>query len=60
MPPHPRNAVVGAEKLTKSKLDLARLVGRDSDSSAFTQESNDEAGVAETMMESVVTCTDAG
>ena len=32
----------------------------DSDSSALTQESGDEAGAAETPMESVVTGTDAG
>ena len=47
-------------KYTKSKLNLAGLVGGDSDSSALTQESGDEAGVPETPMESVVTGTDAG
>jgi hypothetical protein len=35
-------------------------VGGDSDSSALTQESGDEGGVAETPRESVVTGTDAG
>lgn len=45
----------------KSKLDLAGLVGGDSDSSALTQESGDEGGhVASTPRESVVTGTDAG
>ena len=39
---------------------MAGLVGGDSDSSALTQESGDEAGVPETPMESVVTGTDAG
>ena len=47
-------------KYTKSKLNLAGLVGGDSDSSALTQESGDEAVVPETPMESVVTGTDAG
>jgi len=47
-------------KYTKSKLNLAGLVGGDSDSSALTQESGDEVGVPETPMESVVTGTDAG
>jgi MRG-binding protein len=47
-------------KYTKSKLNLAGLVSGDSDSSALTQESGDEAGAAETPMESVVTGTDAG
>ena len=47
-------------KNTKSKLNLAGLVGGDSDSSALTQESGDEAGVPETPMDSVVTGTDAG
>lgn len=49
----------------KSKLNLAGLVGGDSDSSALTQESGDEGGgggggVAETSKGSVVTGTDAG
>lgn len=35
-------------------------MGGDSDSSALTQESGDEGGMAETPMESVVTGTDAG
>jgi len=39
---------------------LAGLVGGDSDSSALTQESGDEAVAPETPMESVVTGTDAG
>lgn len=47
-------------KNTRSKLNLAGLVGGDSDSSALTQESGDEGGMAETPMESVVTGTDAG
>lgn len=47
-------------KNTKSKLNLAGLVSGDSDSSALTQESGDEAGAVETPMESVVTGTDAG
>ena len=36
---------------SKSKLNLAGLVGGDSDSSALTQESGDEARAAETPME---------
>jgi MRG-binding protein len=47
-------------KYTKSKLNLAGLVGGDSDSSALTQESGDEVVAPETPMESVVTGTDAG
>jgi len=53
----------GKRKLAKSKLNLAGLVGGDSDSSALTQESGDEvgedqgSGVAETPKESVVTGT---
>jgi MRG-binding protein len=47
-------------KYTKSKLNLAGLVSGDSDSSALTQESGDEAGAVETPLESVVTGTDAG
>ncbi|KAF9483482.1 hypothetical protein BDN70DRAFT_873767 [Pholiota conissans] len=47
-------------KVTRSKLNLAGLVGGDSDSSALTQESGDEGGVAETPRESVITGTDAG
>lgn len=47
-------------KYTKSKLNLAGLVSGDSDSSALTQESGDEAGAMETPIESVVTGTDAG
>lgn len=47
-------------KNTRSKLNLAGLVGGDSDSSALTQESGDEGGMAETPMESVITGTDAG
>ncbi|KAK2465342.1 hypothetical protein APHAL10511_002696 [Amanita phalloides] len=48
-----------ARKRGKSKLDLAGLVGGDSDSSALTQESGDEH-TAETPRGSVVTGTDAG
>ncbi|PPQ70015.1 hypothetical protein CVT26_013303 [Gymnopilus dilepis] len=44
----------------RSKLNLAGLVGGDSDSSALTIESGDEGGGAETPRESVVTGTDAG
>ncbi|KAF4617708.1 hypothetical protein D9613_006107 [Agrocybe pediades] len=47
-------------KNTRSKLNLAGLVGGESDSSALTQESGDEGGVAETPRESVITGTDAG
>ncbi|KAF8964413.1 hypothetical protein BDZ97DRAFT_1919096 [Flammula alnicola] len=47
-------------KITRSKLNLAGLVGGDSDSSALTLESGDEGGVAETPRGSVVTGTDAG
>lgn len=56
-------------KLTKSKLNLAGLVGGDSDSSALTQESGDEASgdgdahsgaLAETPRGSVVTGTSPG
>ena len=39
---------------------MAGLVSGDSDSSALTQESGDEAGAVETPLESVVTGTDAG
>lgn len=47
-------------KNTRSKLNLAGLVGGDSDSSALTMESGDEGGEPETPRESVVTGTDAG
>ncbi|CAA7271322.1 unnamed protein product [Cyclocybe aegerita] len=47
-------------KNAKSKLNLAGLVGGDSDSSALTQESGDEGGVPETPRDSVITGTDAG
>jgi len=55
----------GKRKLTKSKLNLAGLVGGDSDSSALTLESGDDggegegedSGVAETPRDSVVTGT---
>jgi MRG-binding protein len=46
-------------KRGKSKLDLAGLVGGDSDSSALTQESGDEGGT-ETAGESIPTGTDGG
>lgn len=49
----------GGRRRAKSKADMAGLVGGDSDSSALTQESGDEA-VAGTPRESVVTGTDAG
>ncbi|KAF8895483.1 hypothetical protein BD779DRAFT_732238 [Infundibulicybe gibba] len=49
----------GGRKRGKSKLNLAGLVGGDSDSSALTQESGDE-GVSGTPRDSVVTGTDAG
>ncbi|KAF8195476.1 hypothetical protein BJ912DRAFT_957094 [Pholiota molesta] len=60
--PSPRAAASTSTKrgITRSKLNLAGLVGGDSDSSALTQESGDEGGVAETPRESVVTGTDAG
>lgn len=45
-------------KRNKNKADMAGLVGGDSDSSALTQESGDEA--AFTPRDSVVTGTDAG
>ncbi|KAF8627386.1 hypothetical protein AX17_006201 [Amanita inopinata Kibby_2008] len=57
--PAPRTKKGPTRKRGKSKLDLAGLVGGDSDSSALTQESGDEP-VAETPRESVVTGTDAG
>ncbi|KAH9480421.1 MRG/MORF4L-binding protein [Psilocybe cubensis] len=47
-------------KSARSKLNLAGLVGGDSDSSALTLESGDEGGAPETPRESVVTGTDAG
>ena len=47
-----------APKRNKNKADMAGLVGGDSDSSALTQESGDEA--AFTPRDSVVTGTDAG
>ena len=47
-------------KYTKSKLNLAGLVSGDSDSSALTQESGDEAGAVETPIGSVMTGTDIG
>jgi MRG-binding protein len=56
LPPAPR--VSRSERRGKSKLDMAGLIGGDSDSSALTQESGDE-GVP-TPRESVVTGTDAG
>ena len=43
----------------RNKADMAGLVGGDSDSSALTQESGDEAAVG-TPRESVVTGTDVG
>lgn len=49
----------GKKRKGKSKLDLAGLIGGDSDSSALTQESGDE-GLPATPRESVVTGTDAG
>jgi MRG-binding protein len=49
----------GGKKRGKSKLDMAGLVGGDSDSSALTQESGDE-GAPPTPRESVVTGTDGG
>jgi MRG-binding protein len=55
--PHPKKR--SARKRGKSKLDLAGLVGGDSDSSALTQESGDDH-TAETPRESIVTGTDAG
>ncbi|KAJ6613304.1 hypothetical protein B0H10DRAFT_2222347 [Mycena sp. CBHHK59/15] len=47
-------------KRGKSKLDLAGLIGGDSDSSALTQESGDEGIVPPTPRESVTTVTEAG
>ncbi|KAF8903112.1 hypothetical protein CPB84DRAFT_1774851 [Gymnopilus junonius] len=47
-------------KTTRSKLNLAGLVGGDSDSSALTIESGDEGGGPETPRDSVVTGTDVG
>lgn len=55
--PHPKKR--NTRKRGKSKLDLAGLVGGDSDSSALTQESGDDH-TAETPRESVVTGTDVG
>ncbi|KAJ3574722.1 hypothetical protein NP233_g1578 [Leucocoprinus birnbaumii] len=49
----------GGKRSRKTKADMAGLVGGDSDSSALTQESGDEAAVG-TSRESVVTGTDAG
>ncbi|EGO23804.1 hypothetical protein SERLADRAFT_450123 [Serpula lacrymans var. lacrymans S7.9] len=46
-------------KRGRSKLDMAGLVGGDSDSSALTQESGDEA-IAFTPRDSVITATDGG
>ncbi|KAG6820709.1 hypothetical protein H0H93_012762 [Arthromyces matolae] len=48
------------KKRGKTKLNMAGLVGGDSDSSALTQESADEAGVSSPRASSVVTATDAG
>ncbi|KAF8133874.1 hypothetical protein EV363DRAFT_939026 [Boletus edulis] len=60
--PSPRQASktrkTKAPKRNKNKADMAGLVGGDSDSSALTQESGEEA--AFTPRESVVTGTDAG
>ena len=60
--PSPRQASKSrkskAPKRNKNKADMAGLVGGDSDSSALTQESGDEA--AFTPRDSVVTGTDAG
>ncbi|KAF5360439.1 hypothetical protein D9756_004700 [Leucocoprinus leucothites] len=49
----------GGKRSRRTKVDMAGLVGGDSDSSALTQESGDEAAVG-TSRESVVTGTDAG
>lgn len=59
-PPAPFKTRGGREvKRGKSKLDMAGLVGGDSDSSALTQSSGDE-GIPPTPRESVVTGTDGG
>jgi len=55
--PHPKKR--NTRKRGKSKLDLAGLVGGDSDSSALTQESGDDH-TAETPRESAATGTDVG
>ncbi|KAJ7095826.1 hypothetical protein B0H15DRAFT_946387 [Mycena belliarum] len=47
-------------KRGKSKLDLAGLIGGDSDSSALTQESGDEGMVPPTPRDSVATITEGG
>ncbi|KAJ7288280.1 hypothetical protein C8J57DRAFT_1214468 [Mycena rebaudengoi] len=47
-------------KRGKSKLDLAGLIGGDSDSSALTQESGDEAMIPPTPRDSAATITEAG
>ncbi|PFH54089.1 hypothetical protein AMATHDRAFT_45103 [Amanita thiersii Skay4041] len=58
-PPPPARKKGATRRRGKSNLNLAGLVGGDSDSSALTQESGDEP-LAETPRESVVTGTDAG
>ncbi|KAJ7672773.1 hypothetical protein B0H17DRAFT_1083944 [Mycena rosella] len=47
-------------KRGKSKLDLAGLIGGDSDSSALTQESGDEGMVPPTPRDSIATITEGG
>ena len=50
----------GGKKRGRTKLDMAGLVGGDSDSSALTQESGDEGTVGTERLGSVVTGTDGG
>ena len=58
-PPPPAKRQKTSKKRGKSQSKLAGLVGGDSDSSALTQESGDEA-LPETPKDSVITGTDAG
>ncbi|KAF8231746.1 hypothetical protein L208DRAFT_1275361 [Tricholoma matsutake] len=62
--PAPSPAVVskprGGKKRGRTKLDMAGLVGGDSDSSALTQESGDEGTTGTGRLGSVITGTDGG
>ncbi|OJA09641.1 hypothetical protein AZE42_01384 [Rhizopogon vesiculosus] len=57
--PSSRSKKAKTTKRSKSKADMAGLVGGDSDSSALTQESGDE-GAAATPRDSIITGTEAG
>ncbi|KAG6900050.1 hypothetical protein C0993_003681 [Termitomyces sp. T159_Od127] len=58
--PSPPSIPRTGKKRGRTKLNMAGLVGGDSDSSALTQESGDEDGISSLRASSVVTGTDAG